>query len=88
MKYTYDTESRVCEFETVDEVKFFLFLLQNIEFKPNNYSKSETHSEQKHRFLKKQERLVNKLIQVTLKHLRAISELECIAPCHPTTEIL
>lgn len=88
MKYTYDTESRVCEFETVDEVKFFLFLLQNIEFKPNNYSESETHSEQKHQFLKKQERLVNKLIQVTLKHLRAISEPECIAPCHPTTEIL
>jgi len=25
---------------------------------------------------------------VTLKHLQAISELECIAPCHPTTEIL
>jgi hypothetical protein len=88
MKYTYDTESRVCEFETVDEVKFFLFLLQNIEFKPNNYSKSETHSEQEHQFLKKQERLVNKLIQVTLKHLQAISKLKCIAPCHPTTENL
>lgn len=50
MKYTNGQEptSLECEFETADEVNFFLLLLQNIKFIPQNqfYKKTEKEIEQ------------------------------------------
>jgi len=79
MKYTNGQEptSLECEFETADEVNFFLLLLQNIEFIPQE----EIEYEKKFLITRK---LVTKLTEATLQHLAAISAPPCISPCHPT----
>jgi len=79
MKYTNGQEptSLECEFETADEVNFFLLLLQNIEFIPQE----EIEYEKKFLITRK---LVTKLTEATLQHLAAISAPPCISPCPPT----
>ena len=79
MKYTNGQEptSLECEFETADEVNFFLLLLQNIEFIPQE----EIEYEKKFLITRK---LVTKLTEATLQHLATISAPPCISPCHPT----
>ena len=88
MKYTtgQSPTSLECEFETADEVNFFLLLLQNIKFIPQNqfYKKTEKEIEHEKKFLIKERKLVTKLTEATLQHLAAISAPPCISPCHPT----
>jgi hypothetical protein len=88
MKYTSGDppEELQCEFETVDEVHFFLLLLQNIKFVPQHqwHEKSDKEIGHEERLLIKQRKLVTKLTEATHQHLAALSEPPCISPCPPT----
>lgn len=88
MKYTHEDKSLEFEFETAEEVNFFLLLLQKIELPDFEYwcwgKSPRTIRKKKNIIVKQEKHFLKRLTTATIQHLAAISEPECILTCHLT----